>query len=256
MLWCVSADTWEMEDFTWSQLWSLTRRFLPTGIVKPNGSLSSAVFLSNQKFTGGHNRLSRQQRRDKIARVPLSWGGVCIWSDAALFYQDVALNRSQVDLINKILISSLSSCTTEKEIRCWEMRSLLLHLITFKWRFYLLWRFCLKVKMRFNRFNRFQRGVIQLELVYYFGVFFRTSLVKVAGKCWDSNGNKNGPKADWGLCFLTDTTRTVKCSPGSTTTMTPCGLWGWKLSTRLDWPRSGAWSWARWAGRAAPKSWR
>lgn len=32
--------------------------------------------------------------------------GVCIWSDAALFYQYMAANRSQVALINKILISS------------------------------------------------------------------------------------------------------------------------------------------------------
>lgn len=34
-------------------------------------SVLPAPRLSHQKFTGGHNRLSRQRRRDKIARVPL-----------------------------------------------------------------------------------------------------------------------------------------------------------------------------------------
>lgn len=34
-------------------------------------SVLPAPRLSHQKFTGGRRRLSRQQRRDKIARVPL-----------------------------------------------------------------------------------------------------------------------------------------------------------------------------------------
>lgn len=34
-------------------------------------SVLPARAFSHQKFTGGHNRLSRQRRRDKITPVPL-----------------------------------------------------------------------------------------------------------------------------------------------------------------------------------------
>lgn len=58
------------------------------------------------------------------------------------------------------------------------------------------------------------------------------------------------------LAMLVDTTPTVRCSPGNTTTTRPCALQGSRLLTRLDWPRDGDWSWARLADRAALKSWR